>query len=616
MGAKEYSIAFAIAGTLAGNFAKTFKTANNAVQGFNQKVTELNKQAGSVGNVLKLRQEVSASARATIDAKNKFKSLSSQYASAAARVDELSKAQAAAKRQINSIERAAAKSGVTTKEMAQKYEAAVAKVSKLGHELEYAKRETAGLSKMLAQSKIAVDKSKQSLDKKRASLKQTETATGTLGVKTADLVKRQEELAKSANRARSAQEKLAQINDRVQKATGMQDNLKGNALSSMGTLSYMASAATGTLAAPVVQAMGFEDQQAELRKFSDDYKEVFAGIKELSLKYAKSTEDMTAMAANAYQSGIAKSKDDALKLIEIQNQMAIAFDMTGEQVGASFADIQSKMGLTIKQSEALFDIVNQIGNTTSASAKDVVEVLARSGGALRGLTAMSEKQIAALAGSFRSASTSSEVASTSMMTFVNAMTSGAGATKAQSEAFEKLGIDTVKLSKMMTKSPEYAQKAIQDVFARINKLPEAEKAALIGKIFGNEAGVKSAVATLAKQSELLSGNFDLISDPAKYAGSMLKEYQARADTTSNSLQIMQNAMKLVTGGIGLALLPAVRDLAESFVENSKGLITWIDNNQDLISTLLHVGAVGAGVAAGFHLLRISTYFLISPLLSV
>ena len=82
-------------------------------------------------------------------------------------------------------------------------------------------------------------------------------------------------------------------------------------------------------------------------------------------------------------------------------------------------EISAKMGINIEQSKAMFDIVNQIGNTTSASAKDVVEVLARSGGALKGLTAMNEKQIAALAGSFRSASVSSEVASTSMLSLIH-----------------------------------------------------------------------------------------------------------------------------------------------------------------------------------------------------
>ena len=365
-----------------------------------------------------------------------------------------------------------------------------------------------------------------------------------------------------------------------------------------------------------MQAMSFEDQQAELRKFSDDYKEVFAGIQQLSLKYAKSTEDMTAMAANAFQSGIAKTGEEALKLVEIQNQMAIAFDMTGDEVGAAYADIQSKMGITIEQSKAMFDIVNQIGNTTSASAKDVVEVLARSGGALRGLTAMSEKQIAALAGSFRSASVSSEVASTSMMSFINALSSGEGATKGQKEAFKTLGIDAGKMAHMMTSNAENAQKAIQDVFKRINGLREDQKSSIIGALFGNEAGVKSAVATLAKQGDLLASNFSMIADESKYAGSMLKEYQSRADTTSNSVQIMGNAIKLVAGGVGTALLPVVRKSAEAFVASSEGVIKWIEDNQSLILTAMKVAGAVLGSVAAFHALRIAVSLLASPVISM
>ena len=283
---------------------------------------------------------------------------------------------------------------------------------------------------------------------------------------------------------------------------------------------------------------------------------------------------------------------------------------------AAYADIQSKMGINIEQSKAMFDIVNQIGNTTSASAKDVVEVLARSGGALKGLTAMNEKQIAALAGSFRSASVSSEVASTSMMSFINALSSGEGATKGQKKAMEALGIDAGKMAHMMTSSSENAQKAIQDVFKRINGLREDQKSSIIGALFGNEAGVKSAVATLAKQGDLLAGNFAMISDPAQYAGSMLKEFQSRADTTSNSLQIAGNAVKLVAGGIGTALLPAVRKSAEAFVKSSEGVIKWVSENQSLILTAMKVGGAILGSVAAFHALRLGFALLASPVISM
>lgn len=558
--AKVYDIAFKLAGKITGDFSSTFKRGQETVARMGDSLSNLNEKAAKLDGLVRARKAVAESSREYIHAKER--------------------------------------------------------VAELGRAMSATKKPSAQMVVEFNKAKAALDKSKTALERNRSTLRDLDSQLGTTGTHLKTLVDRQNELAKSADRARIAQQKLDKINEKLGKAQGANDKLGEVRSSSTAALMGIGATVTATAGAPVMQAMSFEDQQAELRKFSDDYKEVFAGIQQLSLKYAKSTEDMTAMAANAFQSGIAKTGEEALKLVEIQNQMAIAFDMTGDEVGAAYADIQSKMGITIEQSKAMFDIVNQIGNTTSASAKDVVEVLARSGGALRGLTAMSEKQIAALAGSFRSASVSSEVASTSMMSFINALSSGEGATKGQKEAFKTLGIDAGKMAHMMTSNAENAQKAIQDVFKRINGLREDQKSSIIGALFGNEAGVKSAVATLAKQGDLLASNFSMIADESKYAGSMLKEYQSRADTTSNSVQIMGNAIKLVAGGVGTALLPVVRKSAEAFVASSEGVIKWIEDNQSLILTAMKVAGAVLGSVAAFHALRIAVSLLASPVISM
>lgn len=456
---KVYDIAFKIAGKLSGDFASTFKKGQETVARMGDSLATLNAKAAKMDGLVKARKAVGESSREYIRAKEK--------------------------------------------------------VAALGRAMSATREPSAQMVSEFNKAKSALEKSKAALERNRSALRELDGQMGTTGTHLRTLIERQNALAQSADRARAAQQKLAKINERLSKAQGVQDKAREMRSSSAGALMGIGATVAATAGAPVKQAMSFEDQQAELRKFSDDYKQVFDGIQKLSLQYAKSTEDMTAMAANAFQSGIAKTADEALKLVEIQNQMAIAFDMTGDEVGAAYADIQSKMGINIEQSKAMFDIVNQIGNTTSASAKDVVEVLARSGGALKGLTAMNEKQIAALAGSFRSASVSSEVASTSMMSFINALSSGEGATKGQKKAMEELGIDAGKMAHMMTSNSENAQKAIQDVFKRINGLREDQKSSIIGALFGNEAGVKSAVATLAKQGDLLAGNFAMISDPAQ-----------------------------------------------------------------------------------------------------
>lgn len=534
MAGKVHEIAFSIAGKLASGFSSTFKNASKTVQTFNTQLNTLNKQAAQVDNVIRLKKEVGESAR--------------------------------------------------------EYYQARQKVAELGQAISNTAQPTKKMIAEFNRAKEATARAKTTLDKKRQSLKEVQSAAGLTGQSLQKLIQRNKALTDSANKARIAQEKHAKAMDNIRgAAAGVKENAPYAAMSG--------AAAGAGLVSSVQTAMSFEDQQAELRKYSDEYKDIFEGIKGLTQSYGKTSEDMTNMAAAAMQAGIAKTGKEVLTIIEAQTQAAVAFGMTGDEVGTAWADIQSKMGLDVGKTKDVFDIINKLGNETSASSADIIEVLQRQGGTLKGLTKLSAEQIAGLAGAFRSAAPSAEVAATSMGTFIGRLGVGASATKAQQQAFEALGLDSVEMAKQLTGSSESAQAAIQDVLKRIDKLPEHEKGAVIGRLFGTEAGIKSAVSTLASQTQLLSGNLETVADKTNYSGSMLKEYQSRADTTSESLKIAQNSLKLVSAQLGIVLLPYVRKAAEAFTEIAPKVLAWIKENQGLVKTLTFAAAAIAGMTA-------------------
>ena len=465
-------------------------------------------------------------------------------------------------------------------------------------ELEKQVRETENPTKQLT------DK----LNKKREALKDTEEAADATGKSIEELKTRYADLTKVAEKATETQKKFAKANELQQKFKNM---------ASAGT---MGMASTAAAAAPVVMtvkaAMDYEDMQAELGKFSDESGAIFEGIKNLTGKYSKSAADMTAMAANAMQSGIAKTKDDVLELVESQTQAAVAFGMTGDAVGEAWASIQSKMGTSVAETKDVFDIVNKLGNETSASSEDILNVLQRQGGAVKSLTALNEKQVAALAGAFRSASTSSEVAATSMGTFVSRLTVGSAATKAQQDAFDALGLNAKTVAKQMTSSGESTQQTIQDVFARINKLSPDKRGAIIGKLFGNEAGIKAAVATLSANGKLLGDNMTMIGNKTNYAGSMFKEYMARANTTSEAMGIARNQITTIAASIGQSLLPTVKTIITSFISGAQKVASFIAKNQELVSTVLKVVSGLLAAKLAFHGIQTVIGLIGSPLMSL
>lgn len=552
MASKTHQIAFEIMGKMKGDFVNTFKKANDAIKGFNGNLNNLNKRAATMDKVVRLRKEVGQSAREYVQARQK--------------------------------------------------------VAELGRQISATEQPTQKMIAEFNKAKTATEKAKVSLDKKRTALKSVEDAAGTTGQSLKNLIARQNQLQKSADRARISQEKMA-------KATELQGKMKSWAGSSAMALGGMAAAAA-PVGMAVKQAMNFEDMQAELGKYSDDSKAIFAGLTDLTKKYSKSAQDMTDMAANAMQAGIAKTKDDVLTLVESQTQAAVAFGMTGDAVGSAWADIQSKMQMNVKETQSVFDIVNKLGNETSASSEDVLNVLQRQGGTLKGLTSLNTKQIAAMAGAFRSASTSSEVAATSMGTFVSRLTAGESATKLQQKAFEALGLDAGEVAKQMTGTADSAQAAIQDVFARINKISPDKRGAIIGQLFGNEAGIKSAVATLAANSDMLGNNLKMVGDDANYAGSMFKEYMARANTTSEAMGIARNQITLISARIGQSLLPMVKNATQSFIGIAEKVANFTQNNQELVAKILKVTGVVVGLTAAFHATRLAVSLVGQPLLSV
>lgn len=154
------------------------------------------------------------------------------------------------------------------------------------------------------------------------------------------------------------------------------------------------------------------------------------------------------------------------------------------------------------------------------------------------------------------------------------------------------------MAKALTIGGAEAQYAIEEVFRRINKLSDDEKNSVVGQIFGNEAGLKKAILTLADKSELLSTPFQLVAYEVKYLGSMQKEYEARAATTSNSCKILSNTVKIVAAALGSVFLPAINEAFNVVLKFARPVLEWIENNKKLVKT------IGTGVAIFLSLIAV------------
>ena len=347
-------------------------------------------------------------------------------------------------------------------------------------------------------------------------------------------------------------------------------------------------AATYAMAEPIRDAMKFESAMSDVKKVVDMTGEEFKGmsndILDLTTKIPMSAEEISKIVAAGGQAGINKS--ELLGFAESAAKMGVAFDTTAEQAGDMMATWRTAFKMGQSDVVDLADKINYLGNTTSASAGKISDVVTKIG-PLGEVGGVASGEIAALGASMISTGVDSDVAATGIKNFILGMTAGEGATGTQSEAFAKLGLDATEMAKRMQTD---AKGAIVDVLTAIKGLDKAQQATVLKDLFGKES--IGAIAPLLSNLEALKGNFDKVGNSANYAGSMEAEYAAKAETAAAGMQMLKNAANRLSIILGSALLPALGYVAGGFTEALK----WVT---DLVAQHPAIGAALYGIALGF-----------------
>lgn len=364
--------------------------------------------------------------------------------------------------------------------------------------------------------------------------------------------------------------------------------------SGLGNIGFKDVVQGGAFAAPFIAgaraAMEFETSMADVKKVVDfdtpeQFRQMGKDVLDLSEKMPVAASGIAAIVAAGGQAGFARGElkqfaEDAVK-------MGIAFDQTADQSGDMMAKWRTSFKLTQPEVVALADKINYLSNTGPSSAAQIADIVTRIGplGAIAGLAS---GQIAAMGATLAGVGVPSEVAATGMKNFMLALTKGGSATKQQAQAFKSLRLDVKDLAKSMQKD---AQGTIEDVLARIAKVDPSKQAGLLTQLFGTES--VSAIAPLLTNLDLLKKSFRDVAEGAGFAGSMQKEYDARAATTANAMQLLQNRVTRLGVEVGNALLPPFNELMVQIGPLVSRVSALAAEHPQLIK-----GVLAAGVAFG------------------
>lgn len=407
------------------------------------------------------------------------------------------------------------------------------------------------------------------------------------------------------NKRRDVLDKNSKAQERFAKTQAILQ--KGSDFAKKGLM--VAGVATAAMTVPVKLAIDYESSLADVKKVFNgteaEFKSINNEIVEMSTRLPMAAKDIAAIVAAGAQSGIASK--ELTTFAETAVKMGVAFDISAEESGQSMAELRTAFRMSQAQVTTLADQINYLGNNTPAAAKGILEIVQRIGplGEVGGFAASS---IAALGATLRGMGIQEEIAATGIKNTMLALVAGESATKGQISAYKELGLDYGKVAKDMQKD---ANGTTLMVLKQIAALDKYKQASVLSDLFGKES--LSAIAPLLTNMSALEKNLGLVADKSQYAGSMEKEYAARAATSANNIKLLKNGVAALGIDIGNVLLPPLNSLILKARTFTNDVRNWAKENPALAATLTKVAVAGIVLLGGISALVLGIVTLLGPL---
>ena len=383
----------------------------------------------------------------------------------------------------------------------------------------------------------------------------------TLGIDTDDNARRQIEEVTAAyetlrNSGTLTAEELARASElQTQRVAELEAQL-GETAPTLETLTEefgKVTAAAGGLTYVTKAAMDFETAMSGVKKVVDGTPEQIQAlstqIQQMSVDMGMTTDAIAEIAAQGGQLGIPIEKLG--EFTKMAGQMSVAFGMTAEDAGDAAAKIANVFGIPIEKVGELGDAINTLGNTSAAKESEIVDVMQRIGGQAKQF-GLATEEAAALSAAFISLGKSPEVAGTA----INALLTKLQTANVQSDDFKEalagIGLNANKMADDIAANP---QQALSNFLKTLASMDSQQRSVATFKLFGQEYvdDINALVGGLDTYNKAL----DSVKDKSATAGAMQKEFNAKMDTSAQSIEQAKQSINVLAQTVGKELLPVV-----------------------------------------------------------
>ncbi|MFK3660016.1 phage tail tape measure protein [Scandinavium sp. NPDC088450] len=300
----------------------------------------------------------------------------------------------------------------------------------------------------------------------------------------------------------------------------------------------------------------------------------------------------------------ADQKRDLLAFAATAAKASTAFELPADELSESLGKIAQLYKVPTRNIEQLGDALNYLDDNAMSKGGDIIDVLQRMGGVADRLD---YRKAAALGSTFLSLGTAPEVAASAANAMVRELSIATMQSKSFFAGMDLLKLNPAQIEKEMTRD---AMGTIQRVLEKVNNLPKDKRLGAMTLVFGKEFGDDAAklannLPELQRQLKLTSGG--------DANGSMQKESDINKDSLSSQWLLVKTGAQNTFSSLGETLRQPLMDIMDVVKGVTGALRRWVEQNPQLVGTLMKVAAAVAAITVVLGTLAITVAAVLGPL---
>lgn len=300
----------------------------------------------------------------------------------------------------------------------------------------------------------------------------------------------------------------------------------------------------------------------------------------------------------------ADQKRDLLAFAATAAKASTAFELPADELSESLGKIAQLYKVPTRNIEQLGDALNYLDDNAMSKGGDIIDVLQRMGGVADRLD---YRKAAALGSTFLSLGTAPEVAASAANAMVRELSIATMQSKSFFAGMDLLKLNPAQIEKEMTRD---VMGTIQRVLEKVNNLPKDKRLGAMTLVFGKEFGDDAAklannLPELQRQLKLTSGG--------DASGSMQKESDINKDSLSSQWLLVKTGAQNTFSSLGETLRQPLMDIMDVVKRVTGALRRWVEQNPQLVGTLMKVAAAVAAITVVLGTLAITVAAVLGPL---